>query len=608
MNEPRSPSPAPAALLTGIDLVALGISVGAFFGFIELALLGIERFMLFGVIMRSREVVWMTPLGYAVGFGLLGLLLALVSRRRGLRPTTAVGIFVFLACVSLLLLYNGRLHPIAQLALAAGVTVQAVRLTGRRGASLARAARRWAGALAVLIAGIALVSLGGGWLRERRALATLPAARPGAPNVLLIILDTVRSLDLSLYGYERPTTPALSRLATTGVTFDRAVSAAPWTVLSHATIFTGQLLHVHHADWYSRLDPAVPTLAAILRQQGYRTGGFSANETHAGWEFGFARDFIHFEDHDVSLPEVLDATTLGKFLSDHVRTRSLLDFWDLVGRTTAEDVNEKTLSWLDRSGDRPFFLFLNYFDAHTPRMPPEPFAGQFGASRPNASLRARLRGFVYASSRPQRSKNAYDASIAYIDNRIGQLLDSLRQKGLLENTLIIVTSDHGEQFGEPGLQSHANSLYFPALYVPLVLSMPGTIPANQRIEAPATLRDLAATILDIAGVHSGPGVPGVTFARYWHEMPGVVPTPIISEITGLPNLGKKVPVGRGDMVSLVQDSLPYIRNGDRVEELYSIPRDPTESVPLGAEFAAQLASMRGVVDSVNVPPHKQAGR
>jgi arylsulfatase A-like enzyme len=450
------------------------------------------------------------------------------------------------------------------------------------------------------------VSVGGRWLRERRALATLPAARAGAPNVLLIILDTVRSLDLSLYGYERPTTPSLSRLASTGVTFDRAVSAAPWTVLSHATLFTGQLRDVHHADWYSRLDPSVPTLAAIFRQQGYRTGGFSANEVHAGWEFGFARDFIHFEDHDISLAEVVDATTLGKFTSDHVRVRRLLDNWDLLGRTDADEINAKALGWLHRSGDRPYFVFLNYFDAHTPRMPPEPFARQFGASRPAASLRSRLSGLIFPSPKQQKSKNAYDAAIAYIDDRIGQLLDSLGREGLLENTLVVVTADHGELLGEHHLQGHANSLYFPTLHVPLLLSMPGTIPANQRIEAPATLRDVAATILDLAGVHAGPGVPGASLSRFWRDTTGVMETPIISEITGLPNLGTKTPVGRGDMVSLVRDSLHYIRNGDGVEELYNIRSDLTESIPLGPEFAAELASMRRVVDSVYVPYHKRA--
>lgn len=611
MTEPRGPAetPAPAAPpapLTGLSLAALGFSVGACFGFIELVLLGVERFGLFRVIMRSREVVWMTPLGYAVGFGCLGLLLALVSARRGLRPRIAVGLFVFAGCVSLLLLYNGRLHTVAQLALAAGLTVQAVRLADQRRGPAPRTVRRWALGFGLLIVAVAGISLGGRWIRERRALSSLATARAGAPNVLLIILDTVRSLDLSLYGYERPTTPQLSQFAATGVTFDRAVSAAPWTVLSHATIFTGQLLDVHHADWYSRLNPRVPTLAAIFRQQGYRTGGFSANETHAGWEFGFARDFIHFEDHDISLPEILDATTLGKFASDHVRIRRLFDFWDLVGRTTADQINAETLAWLDDSGDRPYFLFLNYFDAHTPRLPPEPFATEFGASRPKASLRSRLRGFVFPSPKRQKSKNAYDASIAYIDSRIGQLLDSLRQRGLLDNTLVVVTADHGELLGERGLEGHANSLYFPTLHVPLILSMPGTVPAHQRIEAPATLRDLAATILDLAGVRSAPAVPGVTLARYWHELPGVTPTPMLSEITGLANVGPKTPVGRGDMVSLVRDSLHYIRNGDGVEELYNIRRDPTELTELGPEFATELASMRQVVDSVYVPTHKKA--
>ncbi len=601
-DSPRSPEP--PRRLDGRTLVAIGVSVGIVAGLVELLLLTVERFALMRTILRSREVVWMSPLGYAITFGVLGLLLALVSHRRGgLRPTIGLGLPVFFAAYSVLLLYDRRMHPVAQLLIAIGCAVQAVRWTRGREAGLPAAARRWTARLMLLLALIAAGSLGGRWIRERRALATLPAVAPRAPNVLFIILDTVRALELSVYGFDRPTTPALSRLATTGTTFDYAVSSAPWTVLSHADLFTGELRAVHRADWYSRLDPAVPTLAAVFRRQGYRTGGFSANEVHAGWEFGFARDFIHFEDHDISLAELVDATTLWKFLSGRVRVRRLVDDWQMLGRTSADDVNAEVLHWLDQSGDRPYFVFLNYFDAHDPYLPPEPFAAQFGASRTPASLRARLRGFVYPTIKPQKARNAYDASIAYVDDRIGKLLDDLKRRGLLDNTLVVVTADHGELIGERKLWGHANSLYFPTLHVPLLLAMPGTVPADRRVTDAVTLRDVATTILDLAGVHSGPAFPGTSLARYWRETPAAPPTPIISEVTGLPNLGKRMPIGRGDMVSLVRDSLHYIRNGDGIEELYNFRRDETEDVPLGAEFAAELAAMRRFVDSVYVPGH-----
>jgi arylsulfatase A-like enzyme len=600
---------APPDRLRGGTLPAIGFIVGAGAGLVELLFLGVDRWALMRTIMRSRDVVWMAPLTYAITFASIGLLLWLITRHRGgLRPDIAVGLPVFLACSSVLLLYAERLHLIARLLLATGVALHFARLAGRHGARLARSVTRFAVAAATALMVVAALAVGGSTFRERQILASLPDARAGAPNVLLIILDTVRAMELSLYGYDRPTTPVLSRFALTGVTFNTAVSAAPWTVPSHATLFTGYLGPVHHADWYSRLDPDVPTLARVFRNQGYRTGGFTANEVHAGWEFGFARDFMHFEDHDRSLPELVDNTTLGKALFDNLRTRRLLDFWDLVGRTTAGDITANSLEWLDRSGHRPFFVFLNYFDAHTPLLPPEPFAAEFGAPVKSASLRSRLRGFLLPSQNPHKSQNAYDASIAYIDNRIGALLQSLGERGMLENTLVIITADHGELLGEHGLWGHANSLYFPTLHVPLILSMPGTIPSGERVEPPVTLRDVPATILDLAGVQTDPPFPGISLARHWDTAPGLAGSPVLSAISGLPNLGPKTPISRGDMVSLVRDSLHYIRYGDGVEELYNIRQDTTEIAPLGSEFSPVLQRMRQTVDSVSAAERRRTDR
>jgi len=523
-----------------------------------------------------------------------------------------VGILTLLAGLSILLYYDRRMHVIARLLLALGMAIQAGRLSERHLARWTGTLPRLAGGSALLLMLTATTCIGGRWLRERMADSTLVPAPTGAPNVLLIILDTVRAMEASLYGYESRTTPVLTRVGRTGVVFDMAVSAAPWTVPSHATLFTGRLGWGHKADWYSRLDPSVPTLARAFGNRGYRTAGFSANVVYAGWEFGFARDFMHFEDHGLSATELVANTTLGHHLIENIRVRRLLDFWDLPGRPSAEDITANALHWLSKSGDRPYFAFLNYFDAHRPRIPPESFARHFGAPVDSASLASRIRGFVYPSQKPHRSRSAYDAAIAYVDSSIGTLLDGLDRAGLLENTLVIITADHGELLGEHELWGHANGLYFPTLHVPLLVTMPGSIPAARRIAEPVTLRDVPATILDLAGIRPRHAFPGRSLARYWKAAPSPrqppMPTPIISAISGLPKLGTDVPVGRGDMVSLVQDSLHYIRYGDGVEEIYDIRRDEVELSPLGVEARASESAMRRRVDSTLEAAHHPLNR
>src|SRR5262249_3466064 len=142
---------------------------------------------------------------------------------------------------------------------------------------------------------------------------------------------------------------------------------------------------------------------------------------------------------------------------------------------------------------KPFFAFLNYFDAHGPYLPPPPFNRKFGDGGPQPDLMVRR---TWSPQEIQRSIDAYDGALSYLDEQLGILLDKLKNQHLLENTLIVVTSDHGEQFGEHGLFDHANSLYRPLLHVPLVISYPPRVPASIRISHPVTLVNLPSTILD----------------------------------------------------------------------------------------------------------------
>src|SRR5690606_24891584 len=249
------------------------------------------------IIFQSRELLWMTPAGYlliltavAVPLLLLMLPLLLAGRADSARRIFA-GTLVFLGAFGLALLIP-RLHVVAQLILAAGV---AVRLSG----ALARQSTRSLAITGASLAALTLLIGGGGHtlreLRAARQLAALPPAAQGAPNVLLIILDTVRGANMSFYGYARNTMPALARRADEGALFEYAFSPASWTAPSHSSMFTGitpSHIGMSWRTWETALPDSLPTLAEIFRDHGYATGGFVANLFYTAWDSGLNRGFI----------------------------------------------------------------------------------------------------------------------------------------------------------------------------------------------------------------------------------------------------------------------------------------------------------------------------
>jgi glucan phosphoethanolaminetransferase (alkaline phosphatase superfamily) len=343
-----------------IEVLMVAAWFGMLTGFCEVLLRGIARFLLHRYIHLGPSVVWMAPLADLLLFAALGLLLLLLARRwpRVASLPSVLFVFVFIGSISLLLLVAG-LHRAGAVLLSAGLATQASRLLAARAASFLSLVRHTAAWMVVLLGGLAIGIQGWQALGERFALANLPAASSGAPNVLLIVLDTVRAPSLSLYGYERPTTPELERLAARGVRFERALSTSPWTLPSHASMFTGHFPHELSADWETSLDETYPTLAEVLASQGYVTAGFVANVRYCSEESGLNRGFAHYEDHPVSPEQVIKSSSLGRALIANAHLRRFLGSYDIFGRKSAPDVNAAFLRWLSRNERRPFFAFLN---------------------------------------------------------------------------------------------------------------------------------------------------------------------------------------------------------------------------------------------------------
>jgi arylsulfatase A-like enzyme len=562
------------------DFALLGIFIGLVTGAAEVGS------HLFGWYVLGRpfyllgpNIVWTIPLADTLIYGLLGSLIALVMTRWG-DDRFARGALIGLLAVATygLLPHDLRLHWVARVVLSLGVGVQAGAFLNRHPYGLRRFVKVVSLPAICLVIVTAFAFRATDLVVERRALANLGPSPTNAMNILVIVLDAVRAEDLSVYGYGRSTTPNLERLAERAVVFDHAVSTAPWTLPSHASIFTGHYPHEMSADWEAPLDDTYPTLAERLRDRGYLTGAFFGNEIYGPPELGLSRGFIHYKSRKLNLEGVLGTSRLGWYLEGGFN--ALTHTYMVPGRRNAAEINRLLLNWLPEPGSRPFFVFLNYMDAHQPYDPPAPYDLKFSLSEPPTRV---SEGERLSEIEIRGMRDAYDGAISYEDMQLGVLFRELQRRGQLSNTLVVVTADHGEEFGEHGWFSHGNGLYLPSLHVPLLISFPGRIPGGVRVAQRVTLRDLPATVLDLLGTARAAGLPGRSLALHWGLTPissRMVASPLLSEVTRARNAPAWYAIARGDMQSIILGKHHYIRYGDGREELFDVEADPWEKTDL----------------------------
>ncbi len=601
---------------TPLAVVLMAQWFGLVTGLLELGLLLLRNYLYgtatLGALQLNRHFHWMIPLTHLAIFSMAGLALAPLAL---LRARWVLRLAAFLLCTlsffALLATIPG-LYAVACVVLACGLASRLVpRIEAR--------ARRFHGlvrvSLPVLIGVVAAlvglrycqVVLAEGWTS-----AHLPAARPGRPNVLLIVLDTVRADRLSLHGYGRDTSPNLVNLAHRGVRFEHARATAPWTLPSHASMFTGRWAHELDVYVNRPLDATYPTLAEFLRDRGYLTAGFVANTGFCNSWHGLGRGFVHYEDYYdanlvVSLAETVRSAELGRRILLVAGAAPNVRPGETNQRKDAAKINGDFLGWLSRqeNEERPFFAFLNYYDAHDPYVTPPGFDRHFGLT-PATPAELTLLNSPHVNQRLASGKgvsardvalvhDAYDDCLAYLDEQMGRLFDELDRRGKMANTLVIVTSDHGEHLGEHKIYGHGQSLYRPEIHVPLVIAFPSGAPPGRAIREPVSLRDLAATVAERVGHGDQSPFPGRSLARFWDPAPGrgdssaeLLLSEGIRRGEGDRSL-KWPPVVRGPMHSLVADGKIYIRNGDGVEELYDLEADPAEAHDLSGSADSRVA-------------------
>lgn len=579
--------------LTVSDVVVLAIGAALFAALGNTLVVLLQIHALDRPSSATPDFAYLSPIGYGTVFAVVALPLLVLARVLPARIGTRVvpGAFATSASFALLSLIP-RVHPLALLLVAIGIGTQVAITFGRRPA-WARRGARW---LAAAGAAGMLVTIGATLAMRTAAAAKLTRLRgvpdEDAPNVLLLILDTVRARNLSAYRYPRRTTPVIERLAASGVAFDFAYSTATFSAPSHASMVTGLWGAQTGADYSNAMNSAHPTLAQALNARGYVSGAFVANAVWAGRNVGIGRGFAHFEDFPLNFRQALWSTTLTQSRTGHrivagIRFRDVrrlvaaIRYPDLRFESYTEDrlptpqMIERFWRWRDSYKGRPYFAMINFMDAHGPYIPPEKYRVMFGDST--------------------RKLDRYDGAIAYLDDLVGGIVDALRERGELERTIIIVTADHGELLGEHGIEGHTESLYRRATRVPLIFSG-GPVPAGIRVRPEVSLRDLAATVLDLTGLREH-NLPGKSLRLAWQSGSNRDVSPVILWVPQGKNVGPKDLSKPGAIRGAVDSAWYYIRYATGREELFS-RRDSLEVANLVATPAGRVAAdhLRQLVD------------
>jgi arylsulfatase A-like enzyme len=391
------------------------------------------------------------------------------------------------------------------------------------------------------------------------------------PNIILITMDTTRADHLSCYGYEKGTTPYIDKLAGESVLFKNTYASSPWTLPSHASIFTGMYPAQHNTHWdYESVEARWPTslgeqyrtLAEILADNGYRTAGVIG----APWcrsALGLAQGFAYYDEALISVLPDLRHFTLFRFLKRWVPLIDIATRQGLNGCRIASQINKRVFSWLEKHYQSPFFLFINYYDPHTPYLPPDQYALLFREDE-NYQIPEleRLKRHLLAQ---------YDGEIAYLDYQMGKLFEKLKELKIYDNTMIIITADHGEFFGEHDCWEHGYELYDEAIRIPLIIKYPSNHLKTGIYKKRVSLVDIMPTILNYLrlpiskenqGVDLFEGESRIMAEVYRHRYRSLIPK-------------YEIKYAR-ELQSLYLGNYKYIKNIKGQGELYDIVDDPRE--------------------------------
>lgn len=368
------------------------------------------------------------------------------------------------------------------------------------------------------------------------------------PNIIFLVLDTLRAERMSLYGYEKDTTPVLGELSTESTVFDWGIATAPWTIPSHASMFTGQYPTVHQTTQsYAKLPESLPTVAELLRDNGYATVGFCNNPLVGVLDNDLERGFNEFFNYSATIP---DMPRIGKETTTRQLQRKATEFlksmttpierefgrsplalrlamlplltplwtrmFNFKGNTrrSLHDITAYLRHHHNTEPDTPLFMFINMMETHLPYYPPRRIVDRWvpylKQDREARNFLSRFNTESYRWVAPMIDpfsekeqvvlRDVYDAEIAYQDRQLNRMFRFLRRSGEIDNTMIVVVSDHGESHGDHDFMGHAFVLYNELVHVPLMIHYPEMFPRGARIDHEVSTRRLYHTMLEAAGI------------------------------------------------------------------------------------------------------------
>jgi len=396
-------------------------------------------------------------------------------------------------------------------------------------------------------------------------------SKPAEANLLLVVVDTLRADRLGCYGNSSGMTPCMDALAAEGVLFRKAYAHAPWTLASFASLLTSTYPAQHKAGgWvgeFLKLRSDAVTVGDCFRAAGSRTGSIVSVDFLTE-NFGMHKGFDTV-DHDVSR-------------NNHL-TR-------IATRTT-----DTALRWLNKNGEEPFFLMVHYFDPHLVYDPPAEFRAQFaleGDKNTKDVIFGEVRDIVafrqgrleLSGKKIERLEGLHNGEVAYTDRELGRLLDGLAKRGLDKNTIVVLTSDHGEEFHDHGGFEHGHTLYDELLHIPLIVRWPERIPAGVEVDATVRHIDVAPTVCGLAGVEPGNKFQGLDLSPMWQTGATPEDLPVFAEGYFWS------PEKRFARIADGKKTIAY--TASKRVEIFDLESDPAESVDIAGRDQAQTERLK----------------